>query len=576
MHRTLAVFVLMTLRAWSQQQPGSISGLVVDASGSPVSDVRLRLTDGQSTGSGTETNSQPDGAFRFAPLPPGRYYLYFEQFQNPGPLGGPQTGIRVEVKTGRETAGLRLTLAPPTAASGRILDDDGQPVVGCQVFLFPAGPQEYGWNRINMAITNDRGNFRFEGIPPDRYVAYAHCMDILPTEHLLDVVPSEGFETKATWLPLYYAGSPTRTGAQEFSAAPGLDPRLEIHLQAASVSTITGQLTAAPGVAWQNPLSIELHPPTPEEDTRYSHINGLLDHKTGRFTIRAVPPGSYRLIANTSDRNSTTPGSATFPITVGNIAPNPFPIVLRPGVAVTGVVENGPGVPAMQPIFQTRTEHTPSGPVTRREKLPAGHIILESIDAPSSLYVAPAEIDSETGAFAFPAVPPGLWRVRCGLNVNSSYVESLQFNDKLAPDGVVEILPGRAAALRFRMAAKPDLDLHLDNVPTDNQCNWMVLAVPETPPLTQLGEFVTIAKPGSVLGFRALPPGRYRLLALELDFAASRDRAPLLPLLSRDIDPVEVSATGNQSLPVRCFSAAEVETIVRTYLYGDNPPPTAP
>ncbi|WP_321471706.1 carboxypeptidase-like regulatory domain-containing protein [uncultured Paludibaculum sp.] len=576
MNRLFTAFFVAAMAAQTRQAPGTISGIVVDAAGVPVNQARLQLTNDETGDIGASAGTQPNGEFRFDRVAPGNYYLHVSHYRHHGPLGGPQTGVQVEVKSGRETAGVRLAFAPPAVVSGRILNDDAEPVEGCQVFLLPAGPREGAGNRLNMALTSDRGVFRFDSVPPDRYVAFARCLNILPTEHLLDVVSRDGFETRSTWLPVFYPDSPTRAGAQPFAAAPGLDPDLEFHLQPTPVSTLTGRLTATPGVAWQEPINIELHRPGSQADRDDTGFSGTFDEKAGSFSIRAVPPGSYQLLAMTKDRNSTTPGYANFPVTVGDTAPDPFPIVLRPGTTVAGVVEDGPGTRSIHSRYIDLTENSPTGSVTRKEKQPPGKIVLESVDAGDTLVVPPADIDSEIGRFSFPSVPAGRWRVRYQTYDASSYAEGLQLNERLAEDGIIEVPAEPTPPLRLRLAPRPQVDFDLQPTSAGQEVKWIVLALPERPSLTVLGDMVAIGKPGSLAVLDPLPPGRYRLLALELGFAVSQDRAPLLPILTREIEPVEVTATGKQTLPVRCFTRAQVEKVIKTYLYGDDPPPAAP
>lgn len=569
----LAALLLLSVPVWAQT--GSLSGQVVDRAGLPIHDARLALYNDDQGNPGLYAATQPNGEFRIERVPPGSYYLSVMHYQYPGPLDGPQYGAAVEVKPGRETAGLRLTLQPPGSVTGRVVDDDGLPVEGCQILLFPAAPATPRSLRL-QAATNDKGAFRIERVPADRYIAYARCNQVLPTEHLLGVVSRDGFEIRSTWLPMFYPDSPTPDGAQAFTAAPGLDPVLEFHLRATPVSTVTGSFSSAAGVSWTEPIRIELHLPADAGSGVAAAYLGSLDEKTGLFVIPAVPPGSYELVATTGPRDLATPGAATLPVVVGDTAPKPFPLTLSAGVPVTGVVENGPGVRAIQPSFTTITENTPTGPVTRQVKQSAGTIKLESVDAGQALYVPAAEIDSETGRFTLPAVPPGRWHVRCALYGGSAYAETIEFNEKRLSEDVLEIVTNQAAALRFVLSARPNVAIQLENAPGPESGKWMVLAAREAAAVTSSSDMVAIGQPGQLAVFNAPAPGRYRFVAIPYGFASSRDRAALLQVLAQSVEPVEVTTADRQTISVRCFSVADVEKAIRLYLYGDNPPPSAP
>ncbi|MBN9662999.1 MAG: carboxypeptidase regulatory-like domain-containing protein [Acidobacteria bacterium] len=578
MQRRFAVLFLAVLGAMAQKSPGKLSGVVLDAAGVPVDDARLHLVDQDGRGVDLFRSTGANGQFQFSDVNPGRYFMTVSHYQYPGPLGGPQIGMRVEIKPGQEMEGLKLRFSPPTVVSGRVVNDEGEPVGDCQVFISPVAEQEGSTSRVYTGTTNARGVFHIDSVAPDRYVAFARCNAILPTEHLLDVVPRSGFEARSSWMPVYYPDSHNRSGALPFAAAPGLDPQLEFHLRATPVNSLTGPLTAAPGVTWQEPVSMEIYPADAGPDRRFATLYGSSEGPAGAFRIPMVPPGNYRLVATTRERNTDPPATASFPLTIGSSAPPPFPIVLRPGIPVSGSAEDSAGSRLLQPGSNVSymVESTPAGPVRRTVVAPVGNITLESVDPGSGLYAPSADIAPETGRFTLPAVPIGRWRIRCRSNYDLSYVESVIFDDKRVEGAVIEITEAPAPALRMRFAPKPNVNYRLENLPAGNERKWMVLAVPEQPMTTEQDDKVAEGDPGSFAYTSRIVPGRYRFVALESDFAGTRDRAPLLRILTPKVDPIEVQASGRQSVSVRCFTKAEVDKAIQTYLYGDTPPPSAP
>ncbi|MGC4048834.1 MAG: carboxypeptidase regulatory-like domain-containing protein [Paludibaculum sp.] len=573
-----AVLFLAALGAMAQQTPGTLSGTVLDAAGVPINDARLRLMEADGSQRNLYTSTLANGQFQFSDVNPGHYFLTVSHYQNPGPLGGPQIGMRVEIKPGQETEGLKLTFSAPTVVSGRVLNDEGETVSDCQVFISPVEKQEGSASRLYMGTTNHRGVFHIDSVAPDRYVAFARCNEILPTEHLLDIVPRNGYETGSMWMPIFYPDGPTRAGAQQFAAAPGLDPKLEFHLWATPASSLTGPLTAAPGVTWPAPVSMEIYPADAGEDLSFTTLHGGSYDQLGSFLFPMVPPGNYQLIATTRDQG-TPPATANFRLAVGDTAPPPFPIVLRPGIPVSGIAEDSLGSRLIQPGNNVShvVENTPTGAVRHTVVHPAGTITLDPAGPGSELYAATlADIDSETGRFRLPNVPAGRWRVRCRLNFDRTYVESVIFNDKRVEGGVIEITGAPAPALRIRLAPKPNVTFKLTNLKADAKERWMILAIPEQPQSTEQDDNVAEGDPESLKFASRIVPGRYRFVALEPDFAGSRDRAPLLRVLASKVDPIDVQPTGGQTIPVRCFTKAEVDKAIQTYLYGDTPPPSAP
>ncbi len=565
--------------ARSKLRPGSISGRVIDAvSSAPIPDAQvLLMTSGQS-GTRQTSTTQADGGFHFTNVAAGHYYLQPTQNSYPGPLGGPQFGVEVEVQPGQETNGVQVGLIPPATVSGIVLNDDGEPVKDCTVLLLPAGPTDGDLRPPILSDSNDKGEFLITGVPPDRYQAFVRCLDVLPTEHLLDVVPPTGFETRSVWLPAYYPASPTRAGGQEFPVAYGLDPNLEFRLQATTVSTLQGSISTAPGGAARNPPVIQLRELNDDREHLFTVYMGATNWARKTFSIRTIPPGNYQLIATAQDSPSTAPGTAAIPVTVGDTSPDPVAIVLQPGVTLRGVVEEPLGRQPTRASIKTVTEHASTGVTTRSSKQPAGRVSLESPSSGRFLSVPPVDVDSEKGLFTFPSVPPGLWRVRYNGDMGQDFVERLLFNDKRIDGDEIEVAPGTTPTLRLQLSLRPQVSFEWDHVPAGRKTRWMVQAVAEQEPVTELAEYLATGEPGAMSTLYAPVPGRYRLIALEENFATSRgnSRNRLLRVLAREVDPVEITAVTQQSIPVRCFSTDQARKILQTHLYGDTPPPTAP
>lgn len=591
--RTFVLYLLLSISATGQsssikvileeerrnEPPGSVSGTLLDAvTNAPIAGARIALLIQGQSGTDQSTTTQEDGSFQFTKVVPGQYFLQPSHNDYPGPLGGPQFGVTLNVQPAKATTGISLSLVPLGTVSGRVLNDEGEPVRGCTILLLPTGPPGRGLRPPLLGSSNDKGQFRIVAVPPDRYHAFVRCSEVLPTEHLLDIVPPTGFETKSTWLPVYYPTSPTRAGGQEFPVAPGLDPNLEFRLQATTVSTLKGSFSTVPGVLWRNQPFIQLREVGDEREDLLSAFLAKIDTTRNTFSFQSVPPGNFQLIATVQDGPSTPPGGATTPVSVGITGSAPISIVLQTGVPLRGVVEEPPGRRPIRASYTTITEQTPDGTVTRTEKQPLGRIYLESLGSGRNLTAPPAVVEADSGSFGFPSVAPGRWRVLYNSHAGKDYVESLLFNDKRVDGNEIEIAPASTPTLRLRLCARPQVTFELEGVPAGPKSIWMVVGVAEREPVTELDEYLADGKPGQIGTISLLPPGRYRLLAMELGLATTREYSlqRLLRVLVREVDPVEITADSGQSIPVRCFSTDRVRKILQTYLYGDTPPPSAP
>ncbi|MGC4048831.1 MAG: carboxypeptidase-like regulatory domain-containing protein [Paludibaculum sp.] len=191
--------------------------------------------------------SGTDGRFSATGLEPGPYSVHATHPNFPGPFGLPQTGLQLDVTSGRQTAEAVIKLQPGGVISGKILDDGGEPVADCTLNLFTVRIGDSLSRESASAASDDQGNFRLEPLPPDRYVLSVRCSQDLPSEHILDVNPTRGFETAETWQRIFYQDSTTFGGATEIGVAPGSEVQLELHLKPQAVKTIRGVVTGSVG-----------------------------------------------------------------------------------------------------------------------------------------------------------------------------------------------------------------------------------------------------------------------------------------------------------------------------------------
>ena len=117
----------------------------------------------------TPTAPDPGGRFRCQISPPGKYslsatatgYLRLSQFETPQPR---RSGTALSLAPGQKLSGIVLRLTPSSAISGRIVDQDGDPLAGVEMQLWTTS---YFYNRKELSAatsptvrTDDRGIYR--------------------------------------------------------------------------------------------------------------------------------------------------------------------------------------------------------------------------------------------------------------------------------------------------------------------------------------------------------------------------------------------------------------------------------
>lgn len=185
---------------------GVITGRIADAEGQPVIDEQVGLLALDERGRKTPfhlpfsycKSTDDRGVYRLFGVPPGRYIVsagtdttqpdtdsgntYYALTYHPDVTDQSKAAI-IEVTSGGEAAGIDITLgraAKTFAVSGHMINaDSGKPVAGMNYgygSLLPNG-NGLGSSTMTSSASNERGEFRLEGIMPGRYAAFAASME---------------------------------------------------------------------------------------------------------------------------------------------------------------------------------------------------------------------------------------------------------------------------------------------------------------------------------------------------------------------------------------------------------------
>lgn len=156
------------------QQPGMISGSVVDEKGKPVTSFNISI-DSYASPSGERDTSlyrsrhfdSPSGEFTFDKLEPGQYVLAASAEGHP-----PQKSRPVQVEAGQRARGVQITFETGATLSGLVYDrENNQPIEGVRVRLdaVTGGPGSV------FATTDATGHYTLAGVPAGPFsVRYSH------------------------------------------------------------------------------------------------------------------------------------------------------------------------------------------------------------------------------------------------------------------------------------------------------------------------------------------------------------------------------------------------------------------
>ena len=216
--------------------------------GRPLRQAQIQLF-GSLTREPRHESTDADGRYEAGRLPPDAYTLVASKpgyaTMEFGQRRMSYPGTRVRVAGGEVVERIDFTLSRASAITGRVSDENGDPIQGATVSLlqlqFVTGRRtlvETGRGRR----TNDLGRFRLYGVQPGRYAVVASAA-------------ATGTFRLPGYAPTYYPGSQSASDAQLVTIAPGGDDAsIELRLVPGRVAKISGTAFDAGGQPYRGRL----------------------------------------------------------------------------------------------------------------------------------------------------------------------------------------------------------------------------------------------------------------------------------------------------------------------------------
>lgn len=294
-----------------------------------------------------------DGRFAFTRLPAGTYRLrvapgaYRAQYLAIAYGGKRQqdSGQPIELKDGQRFEQADVALPRGGAITGRVIDEFGEPVTRAGVYTSKVMPGGTSFQRSGgFNQTDDFGRFRLYGLEPGEYIvaAEARGMGGPPLEG-----GSEGFVTT------YAPSTLTEREAGRIRVIGAADAGdVEIQLVRTRTFQITGIVMDSQGRVISRPNASLVRGTTTSGFSSF----GMSADQTGKFTIRDVVPGEYRLVVRPGNmgppqEQPQTPQRseyANIPVSVSADIEN-LVVVTQPGTSITGHVVFAEGTPPNPP-----------------------------------------------------------------------------------------------------------------------------------------------------------------------------------------------------------------------------------
>jgi len=302
----LAFFICTAFVLASAQEPAptahasSLAGTVVKEPGSqPLKKVLVQVVaENQKEGGNYTASTDADGHFHIENVVPGRYRMFIEKT---GFVGVNERGLKSDVnvftvQAGQAMEDLLFRMLPTAVISGRITDEDGDPMSGVRVIAQKKKPGKSTRESVGTEATNDLGEYRLAGLFPGQYwivaMPPADFRDYEKQEKsLVGEAQAGGGQPDTRYVNTYYPGTYDAMLASPVTLKEGDEMPVNFTLVPARTYRVRGIISAVN--AGQKP-SVELF--SKAGDSYRANANEI--GPGGEFEVRGVGPGSYVLRAS--------------------------------------------------------------------------------------------------------------------------------------------------------------------------------------------------------------------------------------------------------------------------------------
>ena len=298
--RLVLVFCVLSLLTRIHAQDGvsppntaTLAGTVVKEPGSqPLKKVLLHfIAEDQKQGGNYTADTDSEGHFRIEKIQPGPYRLLLEKtgFHQVNLRGHQSEGAILSVQPGQDVNDLLFQMLPAAVITGKVVDEDGEPLPGYGVSLLRKRP---GKSRAPEVVgnerTNDLGEYRFGGLFPGQYLlAVIPLPDTRNFEHLAKESNGAASTQDLNYLVTYYPGTTDSAQAAAISLRAGDEMPVNFTMVPGRTYRVRGIVTGVP--ANQKPIVQVISKGV------NNTMNATEVAADGQFEVRGMAPGSYTI-----------------------------------------------------------------------------------------------------------------------------------------------------------------------------------------------------------------------------------------------------------------------------------------
>jgi len=483
-------------------QKARVTGKVISTNGAPVRrpDVKLLPLGKPATAAIPASASEADGTFEFTDVEPGTYRIsgkknsFLEQFYGARRPGQPGSAVRLVA--GQTLSGVEIKLTPAGSISGKILDEDGEPMPKMLVY---AHREVYQNGRkqlvpLGQALGTEKGEYSVGDLMPGKYFVSATSITALqgvaaPTTK----APAAG-KPEMQYGQTYYPNAMDQASATPIEIGPGMEmTSMNINMRQQRVFRLRGKIN---------------DPNAPQAVLAYSVGGGMANTLLPRGTTQVgsdrtfeipLAPGNYRIIG------------ASAQIVGGELW----------GPALVSVVDKD----VENVVLVKATPLTVTGKVSIENPNPAskgGISTLQLALIPEEISLSSLPVQArpdEDGAFTMEKLQPGKFTLFVASIPDGGYIKRMKVGEQDSADHKIDLSSGAPVLIEILVsgrAAKITGFVTLDSI--NPLPGATVVLIPTDPALRASSQFrygnASSGEDGA-FAINNVYPGSYKLFAWE-------------------------------------------------------------
>jgi Carboxypeptidase regulatory-like domain len=482
-----------------------IRGRVVAAdTGRPLRFAQLGLTAPELGNQTRAASTDFDGRYEFNRLPAGRYSLVVDRrgylslrYGQRRPL---EQGTPLQLLERQVLERVDFALPKMSVIAGRVTDESGDPMAGVTVVALRSTYVE-GRRRLVMASraafvrTDDEGRYRLSGLPPGAYFVVGTTQETWTST-------AGGRRQVMGFAPTYFPGTVAAGGAARITV--GMAARLtgrDLSMVPARTATVSGVVRDSHG-RWLAGEDLQLTEQFGSPDGGGESLaRFVLVGADGTFSIPDVPPGEYKLSAQTPADPGGRREVGSLAVVVNGADVENLAVTTSAGWSATGRISMDNGAAPPGSFRRINISGRPSNPTLNSDNPAEGQ---GQVNADWSFFVS-----SIHGPARFRVDLPDGWMVKAVLHDGRDITETpveMRSGEELS--GVQVVVTDRAGAVTGQLVDSrggPSLNGTVIVFASDRN-KWSA----DSP-------YVRAARPDQQGQYRigGLPPGEYVAVALD-------------------------------------------------------------